>query len=181
MPHHEDDDLRLSTTTEERAQFVDRAIRVDNEIRAMDTGANERLSPEADLRIRKSQIGIPDSDEQWRARADASRAIAAEGTKRDLSSGTEHRSEANRRQVAGSHYGLGEIQHWDIVAMWDLDYFQGQITKYVIRHKGKNGIQDLQKAQHFLEKYIEIEIEKARAKNLDPAVDHPTLYGTVRA
>ena len=32
----------------------------------------------------------------------------------------------------------------------------GQITKYVTRWKKKNGLPDLLKAQHFLQKYIEI-------------------------
>jgi len=62
---------------------------------------------------------------------------------------------ANDKQVAGSHYRSG-IQHWDYVVANDLDYFQGQITKYVTRWKNKNGLPDLLKAQHFLEKYIEI-------------------------
>lgn len=62
---------------------------------------------------------------------------------------------ANSRQVAGNHYS-GQIQHWDYVWSNELDYFQGQITKYVTRWKKKNGMQDLRKAQHFLEKYIEL-------------------------
>jgi len=64
-------------------------------------------------------------------------------------------SSANSRQVAGTHYKSG-IQHWDFVVANDLDYFQGQITKYVVRWKHKNGLDDLLKAQHFLEKYIEV-------------------------
>lgn len=62
---------------------------------------------------------------------------------------------ANKQQIGGSHY-KSEIQHWDYVVANDLDYFQAQITKYVTRWKKKNGIQDLQKARHFLDKYIEI-------------------------
>ena len=62
---------------------------------------------------------------------------------------------ANDRQVGGSHYA-GTFQHWDIVDEFQLDYFQGQITKYVMRWKKKNGMQDLEKAKHFLEKYIEL-------------------------
>ena len=62
---------------------------------------------------------------------------------------------ANDKQVAGTHY-RSEIQHWDFVVANDLDYFQGQITKYVTRWKKKNGLSDLLKAQHFLDKYIEI-------------------------
>ena len=60
----------------------------------------------------------------------------------------------NDKQVGGTHY-KSNIQHWDYVIANDLDYFQGQITKYVTRWKKKNGLPDLLKAQHFLEKYIE--------------------------
>ena len=69
---------------------------------------------------------------------------------------------ANDRQVSGNHYRKNgsDIQHWDFVAAQNLDYFQGQITKYVTRWKDKNGIADLEKAKHFLEKYIEVETAK---------------------
>lgn len=64
-------------------------------------------------------------------------------------------SKANDRQVAGSHYS-GELQHWDIVVARNWDYFQAQITRYLDRWKKKNGIEDLEKARHYLEKYIEL-------------------------
>ena len=73
-------------------------------------------------------------------------------------------SQANKRQVGGTHY-KNRIQHWDWVSSNGLDYFQGQITKYVARWKYKNGIEDLEKAQHFLEKYIELERTKKRNEN----------------
>jgi len=65
---------------------------------------------------------------------------------------------ANDKQIAGNHY-KSKIQHWDYVVANDLDYFQAQITKYVTRWKKKNGIDDLRKAAHFLEKYMELQIE----------------------
>lgn len=67
-------------------------------------------------------------------------------------------SKANDRQVGGEHYrkaGADE-QHWDRVHRLSLDYFQAQITKYVERCWDKNGIEDLEKARHFLDKYIEL-------------------------
>lgn len=71
---------------------------------------------------------------------------------------------ANERQVAGNHYKVatGE-QHWD--RQWRLygrGYFVGCITKYVERYPLKNGIQDLEKAKHFLEKLIELETAAER-------------------
>ena len=65
---------------------------------------------------------------------------------------------ANSRQVGGGHYKTAHgLEHWDLVHIFKLDYFQGQITKYVMRWRQKGGIQDLEKARHFLDKYIELE------------------------
>jgi hypothetical protein len=63
---------------------------------------------------------------------------------------------ANRVQVGGDHYKKQRIEHWDWVAANDLDYFQGNITKYVSRWRDKDGLKDLEKARHYLDKYIEI-------------------------
>ena len=64
---------------------------------------------------------------------------------------------ANSKQVAGTHYAVGSgYQHWDIVVDQQLNYFEGQITKYVMRARKKNGMQDLEKAAHFLQKYMEV-------------------------
>jgi hypothetical protein len=69
---------------------------------------------------------------------------------------------ANSRQVGGNHYNHGDKpQHWDLVDIYGWDYFQGQITKYVMRWRNKGGIQDLEKAGHFLQKYIELERAKS--------------------
>jgi len=69
---------------------------------------------------------------------------------------------ANDKQVAGDHYRTkgDKIQHWDLTVMFGWDPFQYQITKYVMRWKDKHAthaerVQDLKKALHFLEKYIE--------------------------
>lgn len=81
---------------------------------------------------------------------------------------------ANDRQVGGNHYQKHVVQHWDIVAMYGLDYFQGQITKYVMRWRDKGGVEDLEKARHFLDKYIELE----RSKTDGPENLHPTVPRT---
>lgn len=61
---------------------------------------------------------------------------------------------ANSHQVGGSHYKSG-YQHWDLVVDLGLGYFEGQITKYVARHRKKHGLSDLNKARHFIDKMIE--------------------------
>lgn len=64
---------------------------------------------------------------------------------------------ANDKQVGGSHYQTGTLQHWDIVAIFGLDYYQGNVSKYLFRWRDKGGLEDLKKARHYLDKYIEIE------------------------
>ena len=61
---------------------------------------------------------------------------------------------ANDRQVSGNHYQT-EIQPWDFIVANNLNYLEGNIVKYVCRYKYKNGIVDLHKAQHYLDKLIE--------------------------
>lgn len=84
---------------------------------------------------------------------------------------------ANERQVGGEHYAT-PIQHWDFAAANHYDYFQGQITKYVDRWRRKNGIQDLEKAAHFLQKYIEVERVKEDAMGAAMSeVEHALAIG----
>jgi hypothetical protein len=83
-------------------------------------------------------------------------------------------SDPNTKQEGGAHYGLKQYQHWDMVAEFNLDYFQGQITKYVMRWKKKGGLPDLRKAQHFIEKYIHL-AEQGRLPDWHPA-EEPTKH-----
>lgn len=58
------------------------------------------------------------------------------------------------KQVGGTHYQKA-IQPWDIIREWKLDYWRGNVVKYVLRCNEKNGIEDLKKAIHYLEYAIE--------------------------
>lgn len=62
--------------------------------------------------------------------------------------------EEKAKQVGGDHY-LKAIQPWDIIRAWDLNYWEGNIVKYVLRHQGKGKIEDLEKAKHYLEYLID--------------------------
>ena len=66
---------------------------------------------------------------------------------------------ANENQVDGDHYKT-EIQPWDFIEANNLTFIEGNIVKYVARHRKKNGIHDLMKAKHYLEKLIEVEQTK---------------------
>ena len=61
----------------------------------------------------------------------------------------------NRKQVGGSHYIDKKIQPWDIIDEYELDYYEGNVLKYLLREKD-NRIEDLQKAMHYIEKEISL-------------------------
>ena len=66
---------------------------------------------------------------------------------------------ANDKQIAGNHYQTsGSIQHWDYCDANDVPYLESACTKYVLRWRQKNGLQDLLKAQHYLQKRIESQL-----------------------
>jgi len=54
-----------------------------------------------------------------------------------------------------SHYTFGKIEVIDVIEDWKLGYHEGNIIKYVARHKYKNGLEDLKKAKWYLERLIE--------------------------
>lgn len=58
-------------------------------------------------------------------------------------------------QVGGDHYSKHVIQPWDVIEQYGLNYWAGNVLKYVLRYKDKNGVEDLKKARHFLDKLIE--------------------------
>lgn len=65
---------------------------------------------------------------------------------------------ANEEQVGGAHYKGKPIEHWDFVLMHNIPYLEAQVIKYMMRWRKKNGIEDLRKAHHFIDKLIETEL-----------------------
>ena len=55
-----------------------------------------------------------------------------------------------------SHYTKG-IEMWEYAYSQNLNFFEGNIIKYVTRWRHKNGIEDLLKAKQYLDKLIEKE------------------------
>lgn len=66
----------------------------------------------------------------------------------------------NEKQWGGDHYKVVQYQPWDVVLDWNLGYLDGTALKYISRWKRKNGLEDIRKAIHFLEKLIEVEEAK---------------------
>ena len=72
---------------------------------------------------------------------------------------------ANNKQVGGKHY-KSTMECWDYILANDLGYLEGTAIKYITRWKKKNGVEDILKAIHFLEKLVETEKQKQKAADL---------------
>jgi len=59
------------------------------------------------------------------------------------------------KQVGGDHYKNLPIQPIEFILKNSLTYAEGNVVKYVTRHRFKNGDEDIRKAIHYLEIILE--------------------------
>ena len=64
------------------------------------------------------------------------------------------------RQVGGNHYKDLAIQPIEYIHANNIPFIEGCIIKYISRWRNKNGVNDLEKAKHFLDMLIELESKK---------------------
>lgn len=69
------------------------------------------------------------------------------------------------KQIGGTHYKDAAIQPIEFILSNELGFCEGNVVKYVYRYSQKNGIEDLEKAKH----YIEFLIENERSRHKDQA------------
>lgn len=55
------------------------------------------------------------------------------------------------KQVGGDHYSKYDMQPVEAIQKMNLDFISGNILKYLVRYRDKNGIEDLRKAEHYAE------------------------------
>lgn len=60
-------------------------------------------------------------------------------------------------QIGGNHYKKYKIQPAEYIHANSLDWFQGNIVKYITRFRDKNGREDLEKIIHYVQMLIELE------------------------
>lgn len=79
-------------------------------------------------------------------------------------------------QVGGSHYKTLRIQPVEYIHANSIPFFEGSVIKYVTRWRNKGGIKDLEKARHFIELLIELEMKQVGPQEKKAtAVPLPTL------
>ena len=81
------------------------------------------------------------------------------------------------KQIGGSHYKKMKIQPSKFVIENELLFPEGNVIKYICRHRFKNGKEDLLKAIHFIEMIIERDYSKTETK--DP-LDKKNYWGILK-
>lgn len=76
-----------------------------------------------------------------------------------------------KRQVGGDHYEKCGIMPTTYIRANNLDFFEGNIVKYVTRHKDKNGAEDIKKVIHYAEMILEDVYGYKNGKTPEPPYD----------
>lgn len=72
----------------------------------------------------------------------------------------EEKTLPSNHQVGGSHYESKSIQPWTAMESWMTPeefegFLRGNVIKYIARYHDKDGLKDILKARHYLDKLIE--------------------------
>jgi hypothetical protein len=59
--------------------------------------------------------------------------------------------------ITPKHYSNLPIEPWDFIQQNKLDFFEGNVIKYICRWRAKGGADDLRKAITYIEKLIDSE------------------------
>lgn len=62
---------------------------------------------------------------------------------------------ANSKQIGGDHYKR-TYEHWDFAADMHMRGLEYAATKYISRFVYKGGLEDLRKAEHYIDKIVEL-------------------------
>ena len=54
-------------------------------------------------------------------------------------------------QVSGQHNKKYIIQSVEVIVKNDIAFLEANVIKYVCRHRAKNGLEDLEKAEHYIQ------------------------------
>lgn len=63
------------------------------------------------------------------------------------------------------YVGAGGMQPFDVIDAFGLDFYEGNVVKYVVRWRRKGGIADLRKARDYLDQAI----KRAEAQEAVPS------------
>lgn len=91
---------------------------------------------------------------------------------------------AEDTQINNTHYASKKVQPWHAMEAWMTrdqfaGFLRGNAIKYLARCDDKGGLEDLKKAQHYLDKLIEFhECFNVSGEELPEAVASPTSWAS---
>lgn len=105
-----------------------------------------------------------EQDDEGRVTAeeiDAEGRAVAEAIEQDLvkryQAGDAVRGTAGERTP--EHYrGSGGLQPFDVIDAYGLDFYSGNLLKYLLRYKSTGNATDLDKARHYLDEFVKREL-----------------------
>ena len=68
--------------------------------------------------------------------------------------------------ISPDYYKRGNIEVTDFILDQSMSFLEGNIVKYLVRHKEKSGIDDLRKARWYLNKLIEEQLKHGEENKL---------------
>jgi len=68
--------------------------------------------------------------------------------------------------ISPDYYKRGNIEVTDFILDQSMSFLEGNIVKYLVRHKEKSGIDDLRKARWYLDKLIEEQLKHGEENKL---------------
>ncbi len=68
--------------------------------------------------------------------------------------------------ISPDYYKRGNIEVTDFILDQSMSFLEGNIVKYLVRHKEKSGIDDLRKARWYLDKLIEERVKHGEENKL---------------
>ncbi len=95
----------------------------------------DATAAEDELADAEEQMGAPAPINHWR----------------EASEDEMEETKAASKQVAGDHYASQAIEPIEYTLANDLGYCEGNVVKYITRHKLKGGKEDILKAMHYLQ------------------------------
>ena len=66
---------------------------------------------------------------------------------------------SKEKQIGGDHYKGYKIQPVEFIHANEIPFLEANVIKYVMRHKDKNGLEDLQKAKHYIDLLIQLQYD----------------------
>lgn len=74
---------------------------------------------------------------------------------------------ALEKQIGGQHYKHYKMEPIELIVACKWDFIQGNIAKYLLRAKYKNGLEDIEKAKHYCELGKDLTVGKSANEIID--------------